>query len=299
MNILSLFDGMSCGQIALERAGIKVDRYYASELDKYAIKVTQSNWPETVQLGDVTRWREWNIDWSSIDLLIGGSPCQGFSFAGKQLAFNDPRSKLFFEYSNILNHIRSINPNVKFLLENTKMKQLYINIVDEFLGVKSVKINSNLVSAQNRDRHYWCNWFIDLLYDKDIVLKDILQNIEELPTNINYKNKSKCLRVGGAGSKLGDKHEWDSPYCILTPRGNNKGGVRGVNGKTPCLTSSSWEYNVHVFDTINKRRFTPVECERLQTVPDNYTNHVSNTQRYKMLGNGWTVDVIAHIFKSL
>jgi len=141
MNVLSLFDGMSCGRIALSRAGIKVDNYYASELDKYAIKVTQANWPNTIQLGDVTKWREWDIDWSSIDLLIGGSPCQGFSFAGKQLAFNDPRTALFFVYVDILNHIRTVNPDVKFLLENVKMKQEYLYVISEYLNCKPVFIN--------------------------------------------------------------------------------------------------------------------------------------------------------------
>lgn len=133
MNILSLFDGMSCGRIAAERAGFNVDNYYASELDKYAIKVTQANWPNTVQLGDVTKWREWDIDWSSIDLLIGGSPCQGFSFAGKQLAFDDPRSKLFFVYVDILNHIKGFNPDVKFMLENVKMKKEFLAVITESL----------------------------------------------------------------------------------------------------------------------------------------------------------------------
>jgi len=156
--VLSVFDGMSCGRIALSRAGIRVDNYYASELDKHAIKVTQANWPDTIQLGDVTKWREWNIDWASIDLLIGGSPCQGFSFAGKQLAFDDPRSALFFEYVNILNHIKSVNPDVKFLLENVKMKHEYLDIISNYIGVKPVFINSSLVSGQLRSRFYWCNW---------------------------------------------------------------------------------------------------------------------------------------------
>lgn len=123
MKVLSLFDGMSCGRIALERAGITVDAYYAAEIDKHAVKVSQANWPDIVHLGDVTKWKEWSIDWASIDLLIGGSPCQGFSFAGKQLAFDDPRSKLFFVYVDILNHIRNVNPSVKFMLENVKMKK--------------------------------------------------------------------------------------------------------------------------------------------------------------------------------
>lgn len=133
MNVLSLFDGMSCGMIALERAGIEVGTYYASEIDKYATKVSEANYPQIVRMGDVTKWREWDIDWSSIDLLIGGSPCQGFSFAGKQLAFNDPRSALFFEYLNILNHIKLVNPNVKFFLENVKMKKEYLDVITESL----------------------------------------------------------------------------------------------------------------------------------------------------------------------
>lgn len=177
MNILSLFDGMSCGQIALNRLGVKVDKYYSSELDKYAIKVTQKNFPNTIQLGDVTKWREWDIDWSSIDLLQGGSPCQGFSFAGKQLAFNDPRSKLFFVYVDILNHIKQHNPNVKFLLENVRMKKEYLDVISEHLGVQPVLINSALVSAQNRHRYYWTNLGeIQQPEDKFIWLRHILQD---------------------------------------------------------------------------------------------------------------------------
>ena len=160
MNILSLFDGMSCGMIAAERAGINVDKYYASEIDKYAQIVSNANYPKIIRMGDVTKWREWNIDWSSIDLLIGGSPCQGFSFAGKQLAFDDPRSKLFFVYVDILNHIKSANKNIKFLLENVKMKKEHLCVISEYLGVNPILINSNLVSAQNRLRYYWCNWNI-------------------------------------------------------------------------------------------------------------------------------------------
>lgn len=176
MNVLSLFDGMSCGRIALDRAGIAVDKYYASELDKHAIKVTQGNWPNTIQLGDVTKWREWDIDWSSIDLLIGGSPCQGFSFAGKQLAFDDPRSKLFFVYVDILNHIKSVNPDVKFLLENVKMKKEFLNVISDYLGVKPVFINSALVSAQNRQRYYWANWYFGQPEDKGISWGDIREH---------------------------------------------------------------------------------------------------------------------------
>ena len=156
MIVLSLFDGMSCGQIALKELGCAV-KYYASEIDKYAIKQTQLNFPNTIQLGDVNNWMGWNLDWSSIDLVLAGSPCQGFSFAGKQLAFDDPRSKLFFVFVEILNHIKKFNQDVKFLLENVNMKKSHLRVISEYVGVFPVNINSNLVSAQNRDRWYWTN----------------------------------------------------------------------------------------------------------------------------------------------
>ena len=313
MNVLSLFDGMSCGQIALERAGIAVNNYYASELDKHAIKVTQANWPNTVQLGDVTRWREWNIDWGSIDLLIGGSPCQGFSFAGKQLAFDDPRSALFFEYLNILNHIKSVNPNVKFLLENVKMKKEYLDVISGLLGVEPVFINSALVSAQNRQRYYWANWGFDQPEDKGLVLVDILEN------GVVDRDKSFCIDAnywkGGNLKSYFEKHRRQLVFqpCHtsergrrLTPDGTKRDDKHGLvvrgyeirsDGKTCALTTVLKDN--YVTEDYVIRKLTPIECERLQTVPDNYTNHVSNTQRYKMLGNGWTVDVIAHIFRSM
>jgi len=261
MKVLSLFDGMSCGQLALNRVGTGVEKYYASELDKYAIQVTQANYPDTVQLGDITLWRDWDIDWSSIDLLIGGSPCQGFSFAGKQLAFDDPRSSLFFEYVNILNHIKSVNPDAKFLLENVKMKKEYLDIISDCVGVQPVFINSALVSAQNRQRYYWTNISeIEQPADKGMMLADVLED--------GYVDR-------------------DKSFCI------DANYFKGGNLK------SYFEKHRRqlVFSDATYRKLTPVECERLQTVPDNYTNHVSNTQRYKMLGNGWTVDVIVHILK--
>ena len=284
-NVLSLFDGMSCGQIALERAGINVSKYYAAELDKYAITVTQANYPATIQLGDVTRWREWDIDWASIDLLIGGSPCQGFSFAGKQLAFDDPRSKLFFVYVDILNHIRSVNPDVKFLLENVKMKKEYLDVISEQLGVQPVFINSALVSAQNRQRFYWASWEFGQPNDKGAVLADILEDGVVSPLAPGRHPVNKPIRVGeikggGQGNRI---------YSALGKSisiGAQSGGNAGVG-------------NLLVGDKAFYRKLTPIECERLQTAPDNYTAHVSNTQRYKMLGNGWTVDVIAHIFNSI
>jgi len=278
MNVLSLFDGMSCGRIALERAGINVTSYHASELDKYAIQVTQANWPDTVQLGDVTQWREWDIDWKGIDLLIGGSPCQGFSFAGKQLAFDDPRSALFFVYVDILNHIRSVNPRVKFMLENVRMKKEYLAIISEQLGVEPVFINSALVSAQNRQRYYWANWKIKQIEDKGILSSDIIDQENQTPNN---KGWQKWWLINGE-FQLKKKYS-----CILCE-------VEKAITQT-ARQVSSWNGNL-VITKQGLRFISPMEAERLQTVPDNYTNHVSNTQRYKMLGNGWTVDVIAHIF---
>lgn len=305
MNILSLFDGMSCGRIALDRAGIRVENYYASELDKYAIKVTQANWPNTIQLGDVTKWREWDINWSSIDLLIGGSPCQGFSFAGKRLAFDDPRSKLFFVYVDILNHIRSVNPSIKFMLENVKMKKEYLNVISEQLGAVPVFINSALVSAQNRQRYYWANWDFESPKDCGILLKEILE-----------EDGAGCIKSHGEIKPRNEKSQCiDANYH----KGVDNHGQRTMvavsynrNEKIKHEINKAYPLNAYDFRGLNRnrnqtaiiyndsiRKLTPVECERLQTVPDNYTNHVSNTQRYKMLGNGWTVDVIAHIFSSI
>lgn len=302
MKVLSLFDGMSCGRIALDRAGVNVEKYYASELDKYAITVTQANWPNTIQLGDVTKWREWDIDWASIDLLIGGSPCQGFSFAGKQLAFDDPRSALFFVYLDILNHIKTVNPNVKFLLENVKMKKEYLDVISGLLGVEPVFINSALVSAQNRQRYYWAGWEFSAPEDKELALEGILEN------GITDKDKSFCIDAnyfkGGNLKSYFEKHRRQLVFQINNSKESagkqpyNQNRIYYNKGKSAALTASFAD-RTKVGDEFGYRKLTPIECERLQTVPDNYTNHVSNTQRYKMLGNGWTVDVIAHIFKGM
>ena len=266
ITVLSLFDGMSCGRIALDRAGIKAKKYYASEIDKYAQIVSAANYPDIIRLGDVTKWREWNIE--KPDIIIGGSPCQGFSFAGKQLNFNDERSKLFFTFADILKHYK---PEY-FLLENVRMKKEHQKVISDCLGVEPVEINSALVSAQNRKRLYWTNISgITQPDDKGILLKDI----------IDYSDISSEPQTGrsAASQRLGT----DKSKALLASM--YKG--RGNNGQTCVTTGDSW------------RKLTPLECERLQTVPDNFTAHVSNSQRYKMLGNGWTVDVIAHIFRGL
>jgi site-specific DNA-cytosine methylase len=284
VNVLSLFDGMSCGRIALDKAKIEVDNYYASELDKYAIKVSQANYPDTVQLGDVTKWREWDIDWKSIDLLIGGSPCQGFSFAGKQLAFDDPRSKLFFTYVEILNHIEELNPDIKFMLENVRMKKEYMDVLSDYLDVQPVFINSALVSAQNRQRYYWANWNFKQPEDKNITWGAI----REVDAPI-------CHYYSEAGLAWLKQHG---------ERKNKRLAIWANTDKCQMIEASHFKnYSSQRFfgvkDVRGLRYISLLECERAQTVPDNYTNHVSNTQRYKMLGNGWTVDVIAHIFGGL
>lgn len=334
INVLSLFDGMSCGRIALSRSGIAVDTYYASELDKYAITVTQANWPNTVQLGDVTGWRDWDIDWSSIDLLLGGSPCQGFSLVGKQLSFDDPRSKLFFVYVDILHHIRTVNPAVKFMLENVRMKDSDLNIITDILKVEPVFINSDKVSPQSRPRWYWsdfiwspvvCAYELDdcemceepfcKLHDEHYHDCSCIGPSEEDDV-VHHSTEDKAFRLPVDESVTYEsviEGDGNKEFKPATVRKGDPRPIKFTGDQFLCLTATYYKgiradgrpglSTVEgIFDEVreagNCRMLTPIECERLQTVPDNYTNHVSNTQRYKMLGNGWTVDVIVHILKS-
>ena len=486
MNVLSLFDGMSCGMIALDRLGIKVDNYYASEIDKYAIQVSQANYPDIIQVGDITK-----LDLSTlpkIDLVMGGSPCQGFSFAGKQLAFDDPRSALFFEFHKAISYLQ---PKY-FLLENVRMKKEYLDIISEYMGVEPIFINSSLVSAQSRQRYYWTNIpNVEQPKERGIVLRDILEDYpKENPVKQTERNarhlkhlddKSLCMTASmykGAGNngmtlvpqklvddtsdlpeksqtiksqyyksskanfeRSGTFHATGIPQKLVSdkPQDDKLDKMTTKDGKAYCVTAnydaarpknsmdrkqrtmipledgqelpSGTEY---IYDETNKshkpqhigtavdvnghdvlkrvyspdgksptvntcqggnrepkvvvdvramtevrtpeankirqehrkktgkdwsprnmrhlverkdekmntlttaltkqhilqitkdkdqevywRKLTPLECERLQTVPDNYTNHVSNTQRYKMLGNGWTIEVIAHILQNM
>jgi DNA-cytosine methyltransferase len=356
LKVLSLFDGMSCGQLALERLGIEVDTYYASEIDKYAMQVTQANFPNTIHIGDVCNIK--TEDYQDIDLILAGSPCQGFSFAGKQLAFDDPRSALFFEFIRLL---KEIKPKY-FLLENVKMKQQFQDVITEqvsacypdFEGgdlfgsqIKPILINSALLSAQNRQRLYWTNIpNIEQPEDKGIVLRDILEdnfdserdksycidaNYYKGASVEQYKKKSrrqlvsKPKQVGIATDIKGH----DILKRVYSPNGKSPTlNTMGGGNREPKVVSGAWrgrykedgtteqklELNqsgksnslttvqkdsVVVNDNLSWRKLTPLECERLQTVPDNYTHHVSNTQRYKMLGNGWTVEVIAHILNNI
>lgn len=374
ITVLSLFDGMSCWRLALERAWIPVRSYYASEIDRYAIQVATKNFPDIHQIGNA-EWVEvfhtitWGIDywyrikseWSYyrlwswwLDLLIGGSPCQWFSNAGKGLNFKDHRSKLFFEFVRIL---KEAHPSY-FLLENVPMKEERIKIINQELwGIQPTIINSSLVSAQSRERLYrvgkrvgerYKMIYIPLPEDKKLTLKDILQDkVEEkymlseqlvngfLNKSSIFRERFKIRSPEDKGACLTTKHQWsvitqsyilcninpswsgqnwnvyssegksptlttnkgEWPKILQLPRGANKWGI--FEQKTPTLSSNSRSYNNLLHDGYCLRRLTPIECERLQTLPDDYTAGVSNSQRYKMLGNGWTVDVIAHIFSEM
>jgi len=335
INVLSLFDGISCGRIALERAGIKVNNYFASEIDKHAIKVTQANYPNTKQLGDVRNVTAEKLP--KIDLLIGGSPCQGFSFAGKQLNFDDPRSKLFFEFVRLKNELQ---PKY-FLLENVKMKKVYQDIISSYLGVEPIMINSNLVSAQNRVRYYWTNIPVKgLPKDRCILLKDITEvGLQSLGLaqrgrydengkiiqkyELNGTEKSNAMTTVSKDTLLFipvDKHSSNSGLvCLggvmkpthklwldngkLLQRNFSQGNrVYSSDGKSATLNANSGgiggKTGLYEIEGVI-RKLTRLECERLQTVPDGYTNSISDTQAIKALGNGWTVDVISFIFSFL
>ena len=310
MNVLSLFDGISCGMVALERAGIQVDEYIASEIDENAIAISRKNYKGIIRIGDVTRWREWNLP--KIDLLIGGSPCQGFSRAGKCLNFNDPRSKLFFEYVGVLQKIRQKNPEVKFLLENVKMKNEWKDVISEYLGVQPIEINSKLVSGQNRSRLYWTNIEgVKGPEDRGIKLADILEApaIEYItaadgimfdPT-ISELSRSLVKRVGdeirvSQTTKQGYILAEDGDGINLAfPTSKSRRG-RVIKQKSSTVDCAC---NICVFKDGAIRRFTTRELERLQTLPDGYTDGFPKGVAQKAIGNGWTVDVIAHILRGL
>jgi len=376
INVISLFDGKSCGQIALERAGVQVGTYYSSEIDKKATFIANKNYPCTIQLGDVLNWKDWDIDWSSIDLLIGGSPCQGFSVAGNGLNFKHEKSKLFFVFLDILEHVKKENPGVVFLLENVKMRKDWADVITDFMGVTPIEINSALVSAQNRRRLYWTNLTgIKQPEDKGIKLKDVLQDSKGLAESImcegwhKWWDRNWQTRTAKRYSVLDPEKaicllarhyaNWDGNFVTLdlekyfseteeplvfrarnrkkvyiseddiksartfyetrtelgkaarkqariegkgdtTPRGpEHKKYVASVHEKANCVLATRSFLDCVIDNNKILRQLTPIECERLQNVPDNYTSGVSNSARYKMLGNGWTVDVIAHFFEDL
>lgn len=332
MNVLSLFDGMSCGQIALTNLGCFPDKYYASEVDKFAIQQTHHVFSDTIHIGDVTQVDVSKLD--KIDLIIGGSPCQSFSFAGKQAGMATAenievtdldqyldlkimgfeftgQSYLFWEYMRILTEVRKYNPDVKFLLENVVMSKKWEAVLTNAIGVDPVKINSNLVSAQNRKRLYWTNIAeITQPEDEGVFIRDILEdNVDE-----KYYISDKALEGMINRAKKGFEGRVVSPVgkanTICVSNGNRDHNLVAASrempgqalelvpeGKPKRLTSV--ERDIIVRSGHALRRITPLECARLQTVPGWYEWVVSDTQIYRMCGNGWTVRVIEHILKNL
>ncbi len=341
MNVISLFNGMNTGRQALENIGIKVNKYYSSEIKQYAITLTQYHFPDTIQVGDVTKWREWNIDWGSIDLILSGSPCQDLSAAGKRAGIHGAKSSLFFTFVDILNHIKSLNPNVLFLQENVgSASKLDVGIMSRALGVYPVRINSKLVTAQLRDRYYWSNirtkqdgLFGDIVTDipqpkdKGIMFKDIITggHVERVKANCllqgDYKQMVKCpikedilikkrIKKGKQtpnlvyyeNNELRCKTNTNKGYDVVTendcinlafPNSTSRRG-RVTKGKAPCLTKvvePLYSYKDGIVRTVNK-----VEMCRLQGFPDDYCDILSTAKAGSLLGDGWTLPVIEHIF---
>lgn len=312
MNTLSLFNGLGGLSLACDKAGIKVENCYYSEIDKYANQVMQKNYPDAIALGDATKWREWNIDWSSIDLVGAGFPCQAWSVAGQQLGDKDERGMLFWTTLEVINHVLKCNPNAKFLMENVKMKKEFEDYIthhtEQALGhVEKILINSALVSAQNRNRFYWTNFKVEQPEDKGILLRDILDDgdnerdkSQTILATIYKENTKSMVKRNKMGlvvkNESATKH--NKSYALTS---SYNGAVawnsceRKQRTMVPVCKSDNTEPNI--YNGVLYRKLTPLECERLQTIPDNYTDCVSKTQRYKMIGNGWTIDVIAHILK--
>ena len=369
MNVVSLFNGMNTGRQALENVGIKVNKYYSSEIKPYAIELTQYHFPDTIQVGDVTKWKEWNIDWKSIDLILSGSPCQDLSAAGKRAGINGKKSSLFFVFVEILEHIKSLNPKVLFLQENVgSASKLDVGIMSRALGVYPVRINSKLVTAQLRDRYYWSNirtkqTMFDVVTDipqpkdrnimfKDIITDGYVERVKSLAllesesrvctSQESIKNRAKkefinmiyvdrdkhtCLntetgndchsqeywvnRASKTGmitliyefnNELRCKTNTKQGYDILTendcldlsfPTSITRIG-RVTKGKSPCLMESNnnlYSYKDGIVRTVNQ-----IEMERLQGFPDGYTSILSKSKAGSLLGDGWTLPIIEHIF---
>jgi DNA-cytosine methyltransferase len=377
MNVLSLFNGMNTGRQALENVGIKVEKYYSSEIKPYAIELTQHHFPDTIQVGDVTKWKEWDIDWKNIDLILSGSPCQDLSAAGKRAGINGKKSSLFFVFVEILEHIKSLNPKVLFLQENVgSASKLDVGIMSRALGVYPCRINSKLLTAQLRDRYYWSNirtkeTMFDIVTDipqpkdKGIMFKDIITDgrvkrvksttlLEGIVSKTTFKDnnlenaqnylksrdaigmcpivyvdtdKHTCLNTGSGkgGSQKYLKHRNENTGMLtliyeenneLKVKTNTKQGFdivtendcidlsfptsttrrgRVTKGKSPCLMESNnnlYSYKDGIVRTVNQ-----IEMERLQGFPDGYTSILSKAKAGSLLGDGWTLPIIEHIFK--
>jgi len=311
MNILSLFDGVSCGQVASERVGFKIDNYFASEIESNPMKATQDNYPNTIQLGDINK-----VDLGKlprIDLILAGSPCQGFSRGGKGLNFDDPRSCLFFKFIDILNEIRSNNnPDVKFLLENVEMKKEWRDVITEYIGVEPIAINSVLLIPQSRPRTYWTNIEGVVAPESNgMKLKDILENVDT-SSYIDYKELKIDPSISEKSMKLIDNVNGEIRISQATKLGyivaENGDGInlgfptsktrrgRVLKGKSSCLDCSC---NIQVYINGVIRNLTINELEKLQTLPVSYTKILPEAARKKAIGNGWTVDVIVWILSFL
>jgi DNA (cytosine-5)-methyltransferase 3A len=320
MNVVSLFNGMNTGRQALENVGIKVNKYYSSEIKPYAIELTQYHFPDTIQVGDVNKWREWDIDWQSIDLVLSGSPCQDLSTAGKRAGINGSKSSLFFVFVEILEHIKSLNPKVLFLQENVgSAAKLDVGIMSRALGVYPVRINSSLVTAQLRDRYYWSNirtkeTMFDIVTDipqpkdRGIMFKDIITSgtVETASQEyLKHRNETTGMitLIYEFENELRVKTNTAKGYEVVTendcldlsyPTSTTRRG-RVTKGKSPCLMQSSnllYSYKDGMVRTLNK-----VEMCRLQGFPDDYCDILSTSKAGSLLGDGWTLPIIEHIFK--
>ena len=330
INVLSLFDGLSGTQLALKNVGMKVNNYYASEVDKFAIKVTQANFPKTIQIGDITKINgstDFNND--KIDLLVAGFPCQDLSLASHTgEGLKGSRSGLFYEAIRLLNEIK---PKY-FLFENVRMNKANEKIITDILGVEPIVLNSSLVSAQNRVRYYWTNLDLSKIKDKNIKLKDIIEN-GHTDRDLSYCIDANYYKIGG-DNNLSSLKSYFKKYRrqLIFNKGCQQVGkaleldhinydaikrVYGLDGKSPTLTTMGGGHREPkvvtndinggaltavidpVFKDLHWRKLSPLECERLQNVPDNYTDHVSKTQRYRMLGNGFTVGIIEKFVENI
>jgi len=315
MKVLSLFNGMNTGRQALENVGIKVDKYYSSEIKPYAIELTQHHFPDTIQVGDVTKWREWDIDWKSIDLVLSGSPCQDLSAAGKRAGINGKKSSLFFTFVEILEHIKSLNPKVLFLQENVgSASKLDVGIMSRALGVYPVRINSSLVTAQLRDRYYWSNirtkedgMFGDIITDipqpkdKGIMFKDIITSgyVEKLKTGCLMESIS---RVQHTHKGITSREKFGVPVIYVDTDKHTC-----LNTLSGAMENSKQEYLLHRNETTGMinlikenekvRTVNKIEMCRLQGFPDNYCDILDDRKAGSLLGDGWTLPIIEHIFK--
>lgn len=338
MKALSLFNGISGLHLALDKSGIEVDTLYYAEIDKFANKVTETQYPNDIPLGDVTKWEDWDIDWSEIDLVTAGFPCQAWSIAGKGLGDKDERGMLFWTTLDIISKVMQNNPKAKFILENVKMKKEFEEYIthhtSQALGeVTKTLINSALVSAQNRNRFYWTNFEISQPKDEGLVLSDIVEDNQDLnfgkevigvgKNYIQWDNSGK-----GYGSQDQRGYYLSGKHGTVSTGSSKNKVVVGLetsiknesimkNGKSYVLTASyagavAWNScerkqrsmvvvgesegeSANTYNGVLYRKLSPIECERLQNIPDNFTDCISNTQRYKAIGNGWTINVISHI----